>query len=75
VLKKTDDGSEPPSVTVRAVTGRPGEELLSAATDADMIVVGARGGGGFKRLLLGSVSTQLTHHAHCPVVVIPGDNI
>jgi nucleotide-binding universal stress UspA family protein len=75
VLKKTDDGSEPPSVTVRAVTGRPGEELLSAATDADMIVVGARGAGGFKKLLLGSVSTQLTHHAHCPVVVIPDDNI
>jgi nucleotide-binding universal stress UspA family protein len=71
VLEKAGEGSRPPSVTVRAVTGLPAEELLSAAAGADMIVVGSRGAGGFKRLLLGSVSTQVTHHAPCPVVVIP----
>jgi nucleotide-binding universal stress UspA family protein len=75
VLEKTSAGSRPPSVTVRAVTGLPAEALLSAAADADMIVVGSRGAGGFKRLLMGSVSTVVTHHAHCPVVVIPDDNI
>lgn len=75
VLAQTDADSRPPSVTVRAVTGLPAEELLSAAAGADMIVVGSRGAGGFKRLLLGSVSTQLTHHAHCPVVVIPDDTV
>jgi nucleotide-binding universal stress UspA family protein len=74
VLEKTDERSRPPSVTVRAVTGLPAEELLTAASGADMIVVGSRGAGGFKRLLLGSVSTQVTHHADCPVVVIPADN-
>ena len=75
VLAKVDEGSRPPSVTVRAVSGLPAEELLSAAADADMIVIGSRGAGGFKRLLLGSVSTQVTHHAGCPIVVIPGENV
>ena len=63
----------PVSVTVKAVSGNPGEEILSAAPDADMIVIGARGAGGFARLLMGSVSTHLTYHARCPVVVIPPD--
>lgn len=71
VLGQVDEGSRPPSVTVRAVSGLPAEELLKAAADMDMIVVGSRGAGGFSRLLLGSVSTQVAHHAHCPVVVIP----
>ena len=75
VLKQADEASRPPSVTIKALTGLPAEELLRAAEGADMIVVGSRGAGGFKRLLLGSVSTQVTHHAHCPVVVIPDDNI
>ena len=76
--KETDDvldafaGPQKPSVTVRAVTGMPADELLAAAEGADLLVVGARGAGGFKRLLLGSVSAQVTHHAPCPVVVIRG---
>ena len=74
VLEKAGEEERPPSVTVRAVTGVPAEQLLDAAGGADMIVVGARGAGGFKRLLMGSVCTQVTHHAHCPVVVIPADN-
>jgi nucleotide-binding universal stress UspA family protein len=64
-------GSSPPSVTVRAVVGCADDELLNAAGDADMIVVGSRGAGGFARLLLGSVATHLAHHAHCPVVIVP----
>lgn len=75
VLDKVDAESRPASVTVRAVSGLPAEELLKAAADADMLVVGSRGAGGFARLLLGSVGTQVTHHAHCPVVVIPADTL
>jgi nucleotide-binding universal stress UspA family protein len=72
VLDKLGAGSRPPSVTVQAVIGLPGEELLNAAQDADMIVLGCRGAGGFRKLLMGSVSVHVTHHAHCPVTVIPG---
>jgi nucleotide-binding universal stress UspA family protein len=66
--------ARPASVTVRVVGGIPAEELVSASKDADLIVVGSRGTGGFTRLLLGSVSSQVTHHAHCPVVVIPAED-
>jgi nucleotide-binding universal stress UspA family protein len=60
------------AVTVRVVSGVPADELIKAARDADLLVVGARGSGGFARLMMGSVSAQVTHHAHCPVVVVPG---
>jgi nucleotide-binding universal stress UspA family protein len=63
--------SRPESVTVESVSGTPPEELIRASRDADMVVVGSRGAGGFARLLMGSVSNQVAHHAHCPVVVIP----
>ena len=73
--KVVDQAGEPgpASVTVRAVSGLPAEELINASRDADLIVVGSRGGGGFAKLLLGSVSSQVLHHAHCPVVVIHAD--
>lgn len=61
------------SVTIRSETGDPADVLLGASRDADMIVVGARGRGGFARLPLGSVSSQLVHHARCPVLVVPPD--
>jgi nucleotide-binding universal stress UspA family protein len=62
-----------PQVTVNVVTGDPAEELVKASRDADMIVVGSRGSGGFASLLMGSVSSKVAHHAACAVVVIRGD--
>jgi nucleotide-binding universal stress UspA family protein len=60
----------PASVTVRAVSGLPAEELVEASSGADLVVVGRRGGGGFARLVLGSVTHQVVSHAACPVVVV-----
>ena len=66
-------GETAPQVTVNVVTGDPAEELVNASRDADLVVVGSRGGGGFASLLMGSVSSKVTHHAACPVVVIRGE--
>jgi nucleotide-binding universal stress UspA family protein len=60
--------------TVRALSGVPAEELIKASEGADLVVVGARGAGGFKRLAMGSVSSQVSRHAHSPVVVVPGEH-
>ena len=60
-----------------AVLSSPGQrgfaakELIDASHDADLVVIGSRGGGGFGRLMMGSVSSQVVNHAACPVVVVP----
>ena len=64
-------GQTVPEITVSVVTGHAAQELIHASCDADMLVVGSRGGGGFARLLMGSVGMQVTNHAKCPVVIIP----
>jgi nucleotide-binding universal stress UspA family protein len=51
--------------------GHPVDTLLAEAAQADLVVVGRRGRGGFASLVLGSVSQQVVHHAPCPVVVVP----
>jgi nucleotide-binding universal stress UspA family protein len=52
------------------VQGQPADVLLENAADARLIVVGRRGLGGFRSLLLGSVSQQIVQHATCPVVLV-----
>ena len=68
------EGPRPDSVTVKAVHGFPVEELIDAGKDADMLVLGSRGAGGFTRLMMGSVSSQVAQHAHCPVLIVPPED-
>jgi nucleotide-binding universal stress UspA family protein len=59
-------------VKIEAVVreGHPARVLLDAAADADLLVVGSRGHGGFAELLLGSVSHECALHASCPIVIV-----
>jgi nucleotide-binding universal stress UspA family protein len=69
------DGPGPASVTVRAINGFASDELVKASQEADLVVVGARGGaqsGGLAHhTAVGSVSNKVLHHSTCPVVVVP----
>jgi nucleotide-binding universal stress UspA family protein len=66
-------GERYPDLVVRGeqLSGRPAETLLSAAANAGLLVVGARGAGGFEGLATGSVALRAAAAATCPVVVVP----
>lgn len=53
------------------VRGDPAQVLCERSADADLLVVGSRGHGGFARLVLGLVGTACAHHSKCPVAIIP----
>lgn len=59
-------------VQVEVMIGGPSGVLLEASEEADLVVIGSRGRGGFAGLLIGSVSGQVAAHAECPVVVVRG---
>lgn len=61
----------PVEVRTTVARGRPSQVLLEAATGAELLVVGARGAGAWARLVLGSTSSEVVHHAHLPVLVVP----
>jgi len=57
-------------ILMRPVHGRPAQSLVAASENASLIVVGPRGHGGFRGLLLGSVSNQVVQGSRCPVTVV-----
>jgi len=69
----TSKAGTSPSIKTEVLEGSATGEILDAAKrhGADHIVVGARGSGGFPRMLIGSVSSAVVHHAESPVTVIP----
>jgi nucleotide-binding universal stress UspA family protein len=68
---ETDVAGSGVEVTTVVSKGQAADVLCAEAKDAELLVVGARGVGGFRGLLLGSVSQQCAHHTPCPIVVVP----
>ena len=58
------------SGSTRARRGDPARRLLERAAAADLLVVGSRGLGAVRRLLLGTVSEKVLQHAPCPVLIV-----
>ena len=69
-IREAGDAAEGVDIERTVTEGPPAAALLQAARDAELLVVGSRGHGGFAGLLLGSVSQQCAQHAPCPVVIV-----
>lgn len=64
-------GSEPGvRIVPKTVTGTPAQVLVDRSAHADLLVIGSRGHGGLKGMLLGSVGHHCAAHGHCPVVIV-----
>jgi len=73
-LEATFEGGFPVPVTSEVLVGHAGHQILelARARDAELVVLGSRGFGGVKGLLLGSVTTYAVHHIRRPLLVVPG---
>ncbi|MBH0054419.1 universal stress protein [Salinibacterium sp. SWN139] len=72
-IEEAFDGSPPPNLTASTICGAPAPALIEESKRASMLILGRRGLGGFTGLLLGSVSAACVSHAHCPVLIMHGD--
>lgn len=70
-VRRVGDGVEELEIERVAAEGPPTQSLIESARDAELLVLGSRGRGGFLGLLLGSVSQQCAQHPPCPLVILP----
>jgi nucleotide-binding universal stress UspA family protein len=71
VTKVSRKMSQVPTVTVNAVTGLAGEELITASRHADMLVIGSRGQREFPALRVSDIAMKVAHYSSCPIVIVP----
>lgn len=70
VVEDSAEGGDRPELNGEVLYGGPVPTIVDLSKDAQMVVVGCRGRSALRRGLLGSVSSGLLHHAHCPVAVV-----
>lgn len=73
-LNEAFDGEPPPFITAETRQGPAAGVLIDESRNAEMLIVGSRGHGGFVGLLLGSVSSAVAEHAACPVLIAHGQD-
>lgn len=73
VLEAVTDDICDLTIASRVDLGQAAPTLIDASKNADLLVVGRRGHGGFVSLVMGSVAQQVAAHAHCPVVIVAGE--
>lgn len=71
VERVSGEAAERPEVELAVFPAPAAPTLIEAGRDAELLVLGSRGRGGFLGLLLGSVTQQITHHPPCPVAIVP----
>jgi nucleotide-binding universal stress UspA family protein len=73
IVAEASPGAGGFGIEKRVEQGDPATVLIDQSRDADLLVVGSRGHGGFASLLLGSVSQVCAQHSACPVVIVRGE--
>jgi nucleotide-binding universal stress UspA family protein len=71
VARVSHEMSKLPTVTVNAVTGLAGQELIEASRHADMLVIGSLGRRDFPALRVSDVAMKVAHYSACPIVIVP----
>lgn len=73
-VERAFDGNRPADLTVTVKFGEPAKVLVEESGDAQMLIIGRHGAGGFLGQAMGSVSRACAAHAHCPVLLVAADD-
>lgn len=71
MLNSVSETASSIEISTHVERGSASQILMDRAKTAELLVVGRRGHGGFIGLLIGSTAAQVSHHAQCPVVIVP----
>ena len=75
IVRETVESEPGVRIVPKTVTGSPAQVLVDCSAHADLLVLGSRGHGGLRGMLLGSVGHHCAAHGHCPVVIVHAEPV